>query len=860
MSFFSNLIRKLSREERPLFAQIIFTVVAFGAMFVLSYTFASGIVRGHLVRNTENMLAFWQMQIKSDLHAPRTTLLGFSETVRIMVLRNYNGEHLQRHVVYISEAMYSQSKPMPSFRGIYGYFENIKGQPIFVDGIIDKGESIFPEDYDPTQRIWYKWALEEEGDTVIETPHFIDAITGDVVFAFVRNIFDDNGERIGVVGMNMQVSDIGDYVVNMALAQGSYGMLMAQDLTVLAHPNPDFIGLNMRDLGTSVANLADYLVDGVDISERDGLLSYVGEPAITFFRRLPNGWYLGIVTPKEPYYRSVTEMAMVLGFLGVALAAVLILVLIRIDLARSKSDMESKHKSAFLANMSHEIRTPMNAIIGMTNIGKKSRGDERKDYCFAKIEDASNHLLGVINDILDMSKIEANKLELSTAEFDFERMLQRVVNVINYRISEKRQDLSVRIDKAIPKMLIGDDQRLAQVITNLLSNATKFTPERGVIRLETRFMGEEEDGNYCKIQFRVIDNGIGLSKDQQTNLFRSFHQAEASTARRFGGTGLGLSISKSIVEMMDGEIWVESDLGKGATFIFTVRMKSGQSKSRETLCNSVNWGNVKILAVDDDASVLLYLQETLRSFGVSCDVASCADEALSIVAAKGAYNIYFLDWRMPQIDGIKLAEKLKTQGYVHPEKSVVIMISSAELCAIEEAAQKAGVNKFLSKPLFPSAIMDVLNEFLDIESQLKTTQKATSIDGYFKNYRVLLAEDVKVNCEIVLALFEPTQLKIDCAENGFEVIEKFVASPDSYDLIFMDVQMPDMDGYEATKRIRAMDGIPKAKTVPIVAMTANVFKEDIERCLESGMNDHIGKPLDFDEAFEKLRKYLPTKG
>jgi PAS domain S-box-containing protein len=378
----------------------------------------------------------------------------------------------------------------------------------------------------------------------------------------------------------------------------------------------------------------------------------------------------------------------------------------------------SRAKSAFLANMSHEIRTPLNAITGMTAIGKSAGDAERKDYCFTKIEDASSHLLGVINDILDMSKIEANKFELSPVEFNFEKMIQSAVNVVNFRIDEKQQKFTLHIDKEIPKTLIADDQRLVQVITNLLGNANKFTPEHGSISLDARFVEEEE--GLCTIEITVSDTGIGISGEQQKILFNSFQQAEISTTRRYGGSGLGLAISKNIVEMMGGTIWIKSEPGKGSAFIFTIKAKKGN-------------------------------------------------------------------------------------GYTEAED---------------------GMKK-----------------------------EEPDLSNLFTGRCILLVEDVEINREIVLALFEPVKLEIDCAENGAQAVRKFSEAPSRYDLIFMDIQMPEMDGYEATRRIRALN-IPEAKNIPIIAMTANVFREDIEKCIEAGMNSHVGKPLNFDEVMEKLKSYL----
>ncbi|MDR3305921.1 MAG: response regulator, partial [Clostridiales Family XIII bacterium] len=517
--------------------------------------------------------------------------------------------------------------------------------------------------------------------------------------------------------------------------------------------------------------------------------------------------------------------------------------------AKEQAEESSRAKGDFLSNMSHEMRTPMNAIIGMTSIGRSAEDTERKDYAFGKIQDASTHLLGVINDILDMSKIEANKLELSSADFNFEKMLQRVVGVINFRMDEKQQSLHVVIDKDIPRRLIGDDQRLSQVVTNLLSNAVKFTPEHGSIRLDTHFVSEEN--GICTIRFEVSDTGIGISEEQQKRLFHSFEQADSSTSRHFGGTGLGLAISKRIVELMGGHIQVESELGKGSIFSFTVQAERGQTDRHSLLNPGVNWGNIRILAVDDEPEIREYFLEIARRLGISCDVVPGGAEAIALLEGGNHYDIYFIDWKMPGMNGIELSKAIKARN---AGNSVVTMISSTEWGVISDEARAAGVDRFLPKPLFPSAIADCINECLGI-GDVPSDMQPEEID-HFAGRRVLLAEDVEINREIVLALLEPTGLTIDCAENGAAALRLFSEHPEHYDMIFMDVQMPEMDGLEATRRIRAID-TPKAKTVPIIAMTANVFREDIEKCIEAGMDDHVGKPVDLDVVIEKLREYLP---
>ena len=514
----------------------------------------------------------------------------------------------------------------------------------------------------------------------------------------------------------------------------------------------------------------------------------------------------------------------------------------------------SQAKSDFLSHMSHEIRTPLNAIIGMISIGINSDDIEKKNYCFDRADSASKHLLSLINDILDMSKIEAEKFELSYNEFDFEKMLMNITNVANVRAEEKQQAFVVNLGGSVPAYIEGDDLRLSQVITNLLTNAIKFTPEKGSVILSIEEI-ERSDDDEIVLRVEVADSGIGISPEQQAQLFTSFNQADTNITKKFGGTGLGLAISKKIVELMDGRIWIESELGKGAKFIFEIRAKIAEGKPHTKLSANMGMENVNILAVDNSFEVRAYFLRIMDTLKLSGNVAEDGAEALNMAEnAEEAYNVFFVDWNMPEMNGIELARKIKE---INEKSSIVMMVSAADWSLIEKEAVAAGVNHFISKPIFPSELINSINICMGKEIKTSVPNGTEQLGGRynFNGHTLLIAEDIEINREIMGALLEETEIAIDYAENGRIAVSLFEESPDKYGLILMDVNMPEMDGYEATRAIRALDA-ERAGNIPIIAMTANVFKEDIDRCLESGMNGHTGKPVDMDALLMMLDEYL----
>ncbi|GHV65115.1 hypothetical protein AGMMS49587_18820 [Spirochaetia bacterium] len=733
------------------FPYLIVVIISFLTMAAVSYISARSVMERHLAENAENALVTAEANVAEGLARLELMLLNAFHAVRDMLEQGTDNASVHAYLENTAAWMRRPVNGLPGFYGIYAYIDRE-----FINGIGFEPDA----DYLPESRPWYHAAQGLADGQVGYTVPYQDVSSGNLIISAVQNLYDPEGGYYGILIIDVELSWFDQYVQSLYRSPGAYGMILNQDMIVINHPDTDLVGRFLGDLMGDHAKIAAELPQNANIRARR-ITDTDGKTVIVFFRRLhpsaqmTEGWYGALITPVKSYYHDINSIVMNPVFLELVLILLFSMIMLRIIAARIRTEEinfdtsmikarleitvkertaeleqrteelevqsrlakeASEAKGSFLARMSHEIRTPLNAVIGMTEIARHSTSVEKKDESLGKIAAASDHLLGILNDVLDMSKIESGKFTLVHEPLVLDTAMEEVAAIIRQRCEEKRiifePDFSLLPNIAV----MGDKLRLKQVLINLLGNAVKFTPAAGVIRFRVEISGRDE--KQLEVHFLVSDNGIGMREEQMEKLFHPFEQTDASIANRFGGTGLGLSISQNMVQLMGGLITAAGEFGKGSTFEFTLKMEISEQ------------------------------QENTASAGDA----------------------------LPRQD--------------------------------------------------------------------------------FTGKRILITEDIEINRIILRELLADTNIEFEEAVDGVQALEKFTASPEHYyDLIFMDVQMPNMDGHEAARRIRALDRVD-AKTVPIIAMTANAYREDVDKALDAGMNAHLSKPINMKEVRNTLSRWL----
>lgn len=522
-----------------------------------------------------------------------------------------------------------------------------------------------------------------------------------------------------------------------------------------------------------------------------------------------------------------------------------------LEQAREQALEATKAKSLFLSNMSHDIRTPMNAIVGMTAIAMMHIDDkEQVQNCLKKITLSGKHLLGLINDVLDMSKIESGKMALTAERISLREVVEGILGIVQTQIKGKSQNFNVHIDNIIAEDVYCDSVRLNQVLLNLLSNAVKYTQDGGTIQLSLfqENVPPQKGDAYIRTHIIVKDNGTGMTEEFLAHVFDSYSRADSKRVHKTEGAGLGMAITKHIVDAMDGVITVNSELNKGTEFHVILDLEKAPSQEVDMMLPP--W---KMLVVDDDETLCRTAVNALETIGIQADWTLSGEKAIEMVTKhhqrSEEYQIILLDWKLPGMDGITVARQIRQ---IIGTQMPIILISAYDWSEFETEAREAGINGFIAKPLFKSTLFYGLKKYMGMEEHEDTVDTDTELTGR----RILVAEDNDLNWEILEQLLSDDGMQLEWAENGKICVEKFQASqPGTYDAILMDVRMPVMGGYEATRAIRALNR-PDAQTIPIIAMTADTFSEDIQKSLESGMNAHTSKPVNLDELLALLKKFI----
>jgi signal transduction histidine kinase/CheY-like chemotaxis protein len=813
------------------YREIIFVFTAFILMTLSAYFFIGRILEEHLLRGAEEIMYTAGANVRAGLSEAETTLLNSCYIVQGMLERDADRQEIFDYLSTTTEWMRRRDHGgLLNFYGIYGY----------INGEMYDSINLNPDSgYIPQRRPWYQTAV-RSGNAVAYTAPYEDQRSGEIVVSAVQNINGKNGDFVGILVIDIDVKWLQEYIGSLALAEGGYGLLLSQKMTLMAHPDGAFLGRQLQDLGGNYDEVARVLRSGEDVFAHR-MTDSKGGPVIVFFSRIFNGWYMGVVTPYSAFYRDLYLSATILFSLGVILSLLLCFILLRLSAAKMRADEDNKSKSSFLANMSHEIRTPMNAITGMAELMLRGKlSDEARSYA-QDIKNASANLLSIINDLLDFSKIEAGKLEIIPVKYMLSSLVKDVVNIVRLRLTEKPVRFYTNIDGRIPNALMGDEVRMRQIILNLMSNAVKYT-EKGHIGLSIEVYKQEHGQVWLKIA--VSDTGKGIKPEDQGKLFGEFVQVDVTKNRGIEGTGLGLAITKRLCLLMDGDVGFQSEYGKGSEFTIILPQNIASSEpfaavedaankkvlvyeGREVYAQSICWSL-------DNLGVPYTMTETFGDFAG----AILQGEWFYIFAGHGLYE--------------KIKPIMERPGGDFPGGK------KPPLALIAEWGTETHIPGvyYISLPIQSLTIANTLNGRADNKGFNEGSAFTGAVRFTIPRARLLVVDDISTNLKVAEGLLMPYEATVDICQSGAEAID--LVRKQEYDIVFMDHMMPDMDGIETTDAIRALWG-ERFRTLPIVALTANAMVGMREMFLEKGFSDFLAKPIDVAKMDEILDRWIPKE-
>ncbi|CAK7065748.1 MAG: Sensor histidine kinase RcsC [Desulfovibrio sp.] len=804
---------------KPYFQQLLFVFLAFATMVAVSFWYVKDVVQEQAEINGNAAIDSADATVRTLLAETEISLMNVAFTVEELIARGESQQAVSSLLKSMSEWYYTRAQRYFTFTGIYGY---IRGQHFNRTGWVEHLH------FHPLTQSWYAGALQTEG--IYYSVPYVDSHTGRVYITASQKIFDKNREFCGVVAMDFDISAASSFIRNLQSVNGGYCILLNDKLQILAHKNNDFLGMFFGSTIPAYYKLAEDLLQGEIRISAEQLEDYDGVESVVFMSWLFNGWYIGTVTPISVYNDRLRTMAVALVILGGTLSAILCFFLIRLYSAKEEADIRSRSKTSFLARMSHEIRTPMNAILGMTELILRDKLTlPKKTYESALvIRQAGQNLLTIINDILDLTKIEAGKIDLVSEQYSLASLLNDVINIMRRRIYEKNLRLVVAVDSRIPNNLLGDEVRVRQILLNLLTNAVKYT-DTGYIRLSFDMASKTE--NTVVLQVAVADTGKGIRQEDMDKLFEDFVRLDMTANKSVEGTGLGLAITKSLVARMGGDIRVASVYGKGSCFTVDIPQEIAGPEpfavvEKPELHNA--------LIVGETDLYLASLSEALDNLGVRNSITKTVESFATRLAEEAVTFIFVEQSVLPSAREILRNQKAK-----------VVVLS-------DMLRGSAWGYHNLVLPCHSLSVANALNNVNDDTAE--SMEKDGGVTFQAPSARILVVDDIRTNLKVVEGLMLPYKVQMDFCLGGDEAI--LLAKSAEYDFVLMDHMMPGMDGVEAARRIKSLPG---RSHLPIIALTANAVSGMREFFLDKGMDDFLEKPIEPAKLEALLAKWIPKE-